>query len=384
MRIIFDACPLGAGQTGIGYYTKQLLTHMTKLSPTDEFFISDALFGSFATINRVQFPLDILPLIKAMQVRFPFMTLYRMLLYVRSIGSGMTGLQGGDIFFGTNFRGVFAEGMKTVLTVHDLSHEYFPEAVEDVNMNYFRSSFPDAVERADLLIADSENTKFDIIKFLQVPEEKIKVIYIGVDKYFQPVADPVQLAGVRHRYSLPEHFILMVGSIQPRKNIAGVLAAMASLLNKHRTFPWKLVLAGGGGWKNEGLADKISALGLEDRVHFTGYVADEDLPALYSLADLFVFPSLYEGFGLPVVEAMACGVPVVTSNNSCLPEIAGDAAVLVDPHDERDIANGMLRLLEDQDLRVQCVNRGLERARMFSWETAARQTLQAFHEIVDA
>ena len=381
MRIAFDATSLGREQCGIGCYTIELLSEMYKLSPNDEFLLTDALLGRFATSERVRFPLEHLTLLKFLKTPFPLMTLFRALLYTGRLATGMTGLAHCDIFFGTNFRGVFAEGMRTVLTIHDMVHEYLPETVQQVNMDYYRSGFPEAVARADLLIAVSDATRNDIIKFLNVSDEKIKVIYNGVDDRFRPVTDPESLARVRQRYRLPERFVLMVGSIQPRKNIDGVLAALKLLAERDVHFPWKLVLAGSEGWKNEGLAEQIRRLGLTDRVHFAGFVTGDDLPVLYSLADLFVYPSLYEGFGLPVVEAMACGVPVVTSNTSCLPEIAGDAALLVDPHDEKDIAEGMLRLLEDRELRTRCIERGETRARMFSWREAASQTLQAFREL---
>lgn len=382
MKILVDACSLSGNKTGIGIYTHRILSEMCLLSKGDTFFLTDAIVGgNITTIDKVRLPLHKTPLLRVMETRFPFMTICRLLLRLRRLATGMTSLKDCDIFFGTNFRGVFREGMKTVLTVHDMVHEYYPETVEEVNLNYYRTEFPAAVARADLLIAVSKETKRDILKFLPVPEAKVKVIYNGVDERFRPVSDPALRAAVADRYRLPERFILMVGSIQPRKNIDGVLLAMASLVKNGSSFPWKLVLAGGGGWKNEGLAGRIRDLGLTDRVHFTGYVADEDLPVLYSLADLFVFPSLYEGFGLPVVEAMACGVPVVTSDSSCLPEVAGDAAVLVNPHDIEDIANGMQRLLEDLELRARCVRLGIERARLFSWKTAAQQTLQAFHEL---
>ena len=382
MRIVFDACSLGAEQTGIGRYTRQLLTEMFKLSPCDEFFISDILLPWFPTTHPVKFPLEVLPILKAMRVTYPFMTAYRAQLYTRQYLRGFAGLRSCDLFFGTNFRGVFKEGMRTVLTVHDLVHEYYPETVQEENLEFFRHSFPSDVQRADLLIAVSEATRQDILKYLGVPPEKVKVIYNGVDHNYRAVMEPEIRMAVRKRYRLPEQFILMVGSIQPRKNIAGALAAIASLRKNGRNFQWKLVLVGGGGWKNEGLVDQVREHGLSDYVIMTGYVSEDDLPVVYSLADLMVFPSFYEGFGLPVVEAMACGVPVVTSNNSCLPEIAGDAAVLVDPHDIGSIADGIRSLLEDQDLRQQCIDKGLARARLFTWEDAARQTLQAFHELV--
>jgi glycosyltransferase involved in cell wall biosynthesis len=286
-----------------------------------------------------------------------------------------------DIFLGTNFRGVFAQGLKTIITVHDLAHEYYPEMVQAHVLQYFRQDFPEAIERADLLIADSENTRRDIIKFHNIPEEKVKLIHIGVDECFQKVTDPFIRNAVVSRYSLPERFMLMVGSIQPRKNIVGVLNAIARLKNGNQGFPWHLVLAGGTSWKSDDLRRRVVSLGLEEIVHFTGYVDETDLPALYSLSELLVFPSFYEGFGLPVLEAMACGVPVVTSNCSSLPEVAGDAAVLVDPHNDAGIAEGIGMLLEDGKLREQCVARGFERARLFSWRSAAEQTLKVFREI---
>jgi len=195
----------------------------------------------------------------------------------------------------------------------------------------------------------------------------------------KPVADGSLLLKVRQRYRLPEQFLLYLGTIEPRKNIQALIKAYA-LLCREKGFCHKLVLAGDMGWKNEGLRELIQGLSLEDSIRFTGYVEDSDLPALYTLADLFVFPSLYEGFGLPVLEAMACGLPVVTSNVSSLPEVAGDAAVLIDPHSLDAIADGMRRMLVDRELRTKCIERGFERAKMFTWEKCAKETVAVFRE----
>jgi glycosyltransferase involved in cell wall biosynthesis len=207
-----------------------------------------------------------------------------------------------------------------------MAHEYYPENVNEKLLRYLKQELPRTARLATLIIADSQNTKMDILKFLNVPENKVKVIYIGIEKAFRPIDNPTILEATRKKYQLPEKFILYVGAIQPRKNIAGLITAY-HLLCQDPNFKYHLVVAGGVGWKKENINHLVRELGLKDRIRFPGYISPSDLPILYSLAEVFVFPSFYEGFGLPVLEAMACGTPVVTSNLSSLPEVGSDAVI---------------------------------------------------------
>jgi glycosyltransferase involved in cell wall biosynthesis len=284
-----------------------------------------------------------------------------------------------DIFHSPDFALPPVRRACTVLTVHDLSFMRVPECSQPSLRTYLLRVVPPSVRRADVVLADSESTRSDVIELLGVSPDRVRVIYPGVDEGFRLVQDTRVLADVRRRYRLPEHFVLSVGTLQPRKNLPRLIEAYAQA---RMDADVKLVIAGGTGWMYEGIFRRVEELGLQSEVHFPGYVADDDLPALYTLADLFVFPSLYEGFGLPPLEAMACGTPVVTSNVSSLPEVVGDAALMVDPRDVEALANAMRRALGEPSLRSAMVQRGLAQAQGFTWARAAGQLLRLYHEAV--
>jgi len=263
---------------------------------------------------------------------------------------------------------------RSVVTVHDLGYLYYPQAHTQWARGYLQWSTAYNARSAAQVIADSQATKDDLIRHCGTPPEKVAVIYPGRDESFAPVRDAALLVAVRERYGIPAPYVISVGTLQPRKNLTGLLDAFVGLLGQGRDL--HLAIAGKKGWLYEPLFARVRELGLEQRVHFVGYVPQQDLPALLSGARLFVLPSLYEGFGLPILEAMACGTPVVCSAVASLPEVAGDAAILVDPHDTAQLAQGMARVLDDPDLSRQLVGKGLERVTRFSWEQCARQTLQ--------
>lgn len=263
---------------------------------------------------------------------------------------------------------------RTLLTVHDLSFLRCPDAFVSALRRYLERVVPRSVARADLVLADSEATRADLIALLGVPPEKVQVLYSGVHPRFRPVPESDEVARLRARYGLGDApYILSVGTLQPRKNYVRLIRAFTQLTNQPTN---QLVIAGGRGWLYE--ETLIEAEKHPDRVRILGFVDEDDLPALYRNAALFAFPSLYEGFGLPVLEAMACGVPVVCSNASSLPEIAGDAALLIDPLDTDGLSAAMARALEDADLRRDMIAAGLAQAARFTWERAARQLLAAF------
>ena len=269
-------------------------------------------------------------------------------------------------------------GTPTVLTVHDLSFVREPDSVMPGMTRHLNRWVPWSVEQADHVIAVSEATRQDLIDLYQTPPEKISVLYHGVTPEFRPIRDPYCLAQVRQKYGPgPQPFILSVGTIQPRKNYQRLLQALAQIDPAYR-----LVIAGSKGWYYETIFAEVKKLGLADRVYLPDFVADADLPALYSAASLFVYPSLYEGFGLPVLEAMACATPVIVSNRSSLPEVVGTAGLLVDPLAVEAMAATIAEVLANQDLQRQLVQNGLIQAAKFTWHDTVVRLLNLYQSIL--
>jgi glycosyltransferase involved in cell wall biosynthesis len=268
---------------------------------------------------------------------------------------------------------------RSVVTVHDLGYLSYPKAHTRFARWYLNWSTRFNAHQAAHLIVDSQATCNDLVIHYGVQRNKITVVYPGVGPGMAPVSSDAELQHVRDRYHLPPEYLLFVGTLQPRKNLNALLEAFASVREQHPQV--QLVLAGKRGWLYRSLFEKCQELGLEPYVHWIGYVPQDDLAALLSAARAFVLPSLYEGFGLPVLEAMACGTPVICSRVSSLPEVAGDAALLIDPNDPFDLANAMNRLLDDSSLRSQLSKRGLQQAARFSWETCAAGTLQVLEAV---
>jgi glycosyltransferase involved in cell wall biosynthesis len=264
-----------------------------------------------------------------------------------------------------------------IVTIYDLSFLLFPQRLQPWRRLYLRWGSTLSARRATRVIAISASTKRDIINLLGVPEEKVDVVPCGVDDDFRPVDEPGLLDELRRRHSLPPRMLLFLGTIEPRKNLTTLLKSYALL--KDWMKPPPLVIGGPKGWRHGEVFSLAEELDLLDEVLFPGYIARDELPLWYNAADLFVYPSLYEGFGLPPLEAMACGTPVVVSNTSSLPEVVGDAGMLVDPTDAEQIARAMERLLTDGDLRDSLRARGLERARTFTWQRTAGDTVTVYN-----
>lgn len=282
-----------------------------------------------------------------------------------------------DIFWGTQHTLPvhLSRDIKAVLTVHDLVHFVFPKTMKPMNLLVNKFLIPPSVHRADAIAADTEWTLSDVERYLRPRRKSLNVVYLGINRAFSP-RDAIKARDrVAQQFGLPTKFLLTVGTFEPRKNIAGLFKAFALIANK---IPHHLAVVGQRGWKNEMVRDEMRRASIHNRIHLLGYVPDEALPDIYSAADVFVFPSVYEGFGLPPLEAMACGVPVVSSNVSSIPEIVGDAAFLVNPHDPLSISEGILKVLGDENLRNQHVALGLKRAAFFTWEKTARQMLSIF------
>lgn len=273
----------------------------------------------------------------------------------------------------------------TLLTVHDLSFVHFPETFPGPLVTYLNRVVPWSIRRATHVLADSASTKKDLINAWQVPEEKITVLHGGVSHIFQPVSDQAAIREVRDRHAMGgEPYLLSVGTLQPRKNYQMLIRAFRPVAAR---WPHNLVIAGGRGWLDDDILAEVKQQDLEGRVKFIGFVTDTDLPPLYSGATLFLFPSLYEGFGLPLLEAMACGAPVITSNSSSLPEIAeadstGVPALQLSPHDEAGWCDAIDQLLDDPNKRAGMVAQGFRRARRFTWASSARQLLGLYRRLI--
>lgn len=267
-----------------------------------------------------------------------------------------------------------------VVTVHDLGYRFFPKAHRLKARLYLELTTRYSAWRADRVLADSHATRRDLIRQYGTPERKIRVVYPAVEGIAR--ASEPQIAALRAAHSLPERYLLFLGTLQPRKNVTRLVQAFATYLARSGDPDLHLVLAGQIGWLFDPVRDLWAHLPktFHARVRLLGYVADSDVAALYSGALAFVFPSLYEGFGFPVLEAMRCGAPVLCSATSSLPEVAGDAALLVNPLDVAQIADGIERIVNDSALRTELVARGYAQAASFTWQHAAQQTFQVLRE----
>jgi len=378
LRVGFDATSAVRQGGGIGRYTRELLRALAAADTASDyrlFFASRSVFHPLPSLPSnfrvTHLPLDDIWLVRVWQrARLPLPV------------NWLTGPI--DLFHSPDFTlPPVRRGTRTLLTVHDLSFIRDPESATPVLRDYLNAVVPRSVARADHVLADSQATRADLVELYRTPAEKISVLYSGVHESFQPVTD---LAAVRARYSLGDApFVLAVGTLQPRKNYVRLIQAFAAISNlQPRTSNLHLVIAGDKGWRYDAIFAEVEKLGLRDRVLFPGFVADADLPALYSAARVLAYPSIYEGFGLPMLEAMACGTPVVTSTASCMPEVAGDAALLVPPTDVDALAAALDRALTDEALRADLIAKGRARARQFSWAKSAQQLLEIYHAVCAA
>lgn len=288
-----------------------------------------------------------------------------------------------DMFHATDFVLAPSAARHQLVTVHDLAFLFFPDAAMPSLHRYLNVVVPRSVKRADHLLADSHHTAQDLQEQWQIASTRITVVQGAVDHTrYHPITASEQTQAVRQRYGIGDDpYILALSTLQPRKNFTRLIEAFYHA-RQTGNLPHKLVIGGKKGWLYETIFARVQELKLTDQVIFPGFVDEADLPVLYCGAEFFAYPSLYEGFGIPIIEAQACGTPVLTATNSCLPEAGGDAAVYVEAEDVQDIAEGLLKLAQDAELRDNLRQAGLRNAAQFTWQRSARQLLNAYDAVL--
>lgn len=379
MRIAFDAQPLlYANKTGIAYCEEQLTHAYMKLFAKDEYALDvfsvnkeiekdnlEQFYVNGVVINKTHFPRK----------------LYRVLNLLRLCPHRFLFRNSRDITHFFNFYIPFGVHGKKVVTIHDMAFKAYPETVYWKTKLMLNLSMRATIKRADHIVTVSEFSKKEIMKYYGLSEDKVSVVRNGVNlNRFHSNYTESEKIEIREKYALPKDYILYLGTLEPRKNIKNLLLAYRSVRKQDKTFP-TLVIAGGKGWLYNEIFETIKVFDLEQSVLFTGYVDEADVAPLLCQAQIFCFPSLYEGFGMPVLEAMACGVPVLTSNNSSLDEIAKDAALKVNPEDTHDIAEGLFRLWKDKELCKQMVVYGKIRAHEYTWDKAATELNMVYQKL---
>ena len=357
---------------GPNWYIYNMLTHLPAVDPELQYsaFLSEPNFSPphGMRVSRPQWPTG---------------SPYSRIVWEQLIAPIALRRQKVDLFHAMAFVAPIASPCPTVVTVFDLGFLLFPAAFKTMNRIYLRTMTKASSRKAKRVIAISDSTRRAVIAKLGIPGDRVETIYCGVDPSFHPPS-AAEVQAFREEKSLPEHFVFFLGTIEPRKNVSRLVEAFAALpasSSMEASSP-HLIIAGGRGWFSDPVFARIEELGIKDRVHVVGYVPEEEKMLWYGAATCFCYPSLYEGFGLPPLEAMACGVPVITSDTSSLPEVVGDAGLTVPPDQTSALSEALHRVLSDGVLRATLSEKGLARAVKFSWAESARQTAAVYRAAI--
>ena len=363
MRVGIDARLVYYSQAGIGQYIIHLVNGLAKVDTETDYILLQSRKDETTILEQPNF--------RRVSLWTP--SHHRLERYSLNVELMRLGL---DVLHSPDFIPPHKPSCKSVITVHDLAFLLYPHFLTKESARYY-GHIDQAVRWTDHIIAVSENTKRDTVEHLGVPESKITVVYEAANPIYRPLDKAAAQQEVRNRQGVEGPFILFVSTIEPRKNVPTLLQALRQLLECYKE-DVRLVLAGGEGWLCEDVYQAVEDLRLGDRVHFVGRVSSEDLLYLYNAAEMLAHPAFYEGFGLPPLEAMACGLPTIVSNVASLPEVVGDAGLLIDPHNVDELTVAMWRVLNDEQLRREMREKGLRQAALFSWERAARETLAIY------
>jgi glycosyltransferase involved in cell wall biosynthesis/SAM-dependent methyltransferase len=374
MKIAIDVSLTGGESAGVASYTRGLLEGLAAIDTENEY----VLYSYVDLAQASHWSLPQKPNFSLRSVRLGGEHWER--VWFKAELPPKETLEGVDVIHSPFFNAPREHNGALVVTVHDISFLLQPQFHTEANRLHCLQGTLKAALHADRILAVSHQTKKDLMEYFAIPEERIRVIYEAPRKVYHPERDIDLIQGTLERLQIYRNFILFVGSLEPRKNLNSLLQSYATYVERH-SGQELLVVAGARGWLNEDISRIVAKLELGERVKFLGYVEEPDLRALYNAAKLFVYPSIFEGFGLPPLEAMACGAPVITSNTSSLPEVVGDAAILVNPYNSEELCEAMRTVLCDDDLRSTLRSKSLERAKLFSWERAAKETLAVYEEI---
>ncbi|HEX6484251.1 MAG TPA: glycosyltransferase family 1 protein [Ktedonobacteraceae bacterium] len=379
MRIAIDYTAAIRQGAGVGNYVRSLVDAMLAQDTTNEY----TLLTSGRPTRERPFPIG--KNVRGRSILIPDHYLnilwyrWRLPLYANFFTGQV------DIYHGPDFVLPPLNGkLRKIVTVHDLAFLEHPEYAVPELTAYLTRVVPEAVASADIVAAVSQVTAQTLTEHFKIPPEKIPIVPNGIRPYFQRITDPILLGATLHKYGLKHPLVLGVGTLEPRKNHPGLIKAFykaQSSGGKGKQRPAMLALAGGPGWMYDETRQLVADLKLEKKVRFLGRVSELELITLYSLADVFAYPSFFEGFGVPPLEAMACGAPVITSNTSSLPEIVGDAALLVDPHNTGEIAQAITRLLENEELREELREKGYQQVKQYTWPNSARKMLSVYEKL---
>jgi len=368
MKIVINTIPLFSPLTGVGHYIYNLLIEFQRLRPDIQYTF---YYGYFGKKLKVYGEAAVFDRLREWAKKSPVVSPYARKLKDTLV---QINLRKYDLYFEPNFIPLNIRSKKIVATVHDFSFHLHPEWHPRERTEYFSRNFFKRIEKADLIITGSRYIEREAFDLFNGKDLRIVTIYYG----YNDVLFNTHKKAEEEKASPLGNYILFVGSIEPRKNLLGLLKAYL-LLPEYIKKDFKLLLTGYKGWGNQEIVERMEQL--KGRVNYLGYLNNEELAALYRGASCLVFPSFYEGFGLPPLEAMACGCSVVVSNVASLPEVCGEAAYYVNPYDVESIAEGMYKVLTDEDLRRSLIEKGLERAKLFSWEKSAKEHLKVFEEV---
>lgn len=360
--IIIDARIVNHQLNGIARYTYELVRRVSNISYyklkllVNDMVLGKEIFGEFKNIEFIE-------------MKSKFLSLKEQLELPKILNK----YKGKAIFHSPSFVGSPFVKIDTIMTIHDLNHLRFPQFYTKFHKYYYDYIVKISAKKCSKLLTVSNFSKQELVEWLNCDENNIIVTYNGIDDRFKVISDRNKLENVREKYNLPDRFILYIGNQKPHKNVETLISSMKYIEGI------KFAINGNG---NESINKAIKENGVENKILKIGFVDEEDLPYVYNLATVFIFPSLYEGFGLPPLEAMACGCPAIVSNTSSLPEVVGDAALKVEPRDDKGFANAINKLLEDEEMRNQMINKGLIRVKEFSWDKLAEDTVTVYSQVM--
>lgn len=375
MKVSIELQPCLKNKSGIGIYTYELAKRMQEYSDIE---LEGNIFN-FLSRNAIENDICDLNFKKNICTLFPY-SVYRKIWSRIPIKYNYLFRRNADIYQFFNFVIPPKISGKVITTIHDLTYILYPETMDESNRKRLEKDMHHTVKRADYIITISESSKRDIAKYLKIDEKKIQVIYPGVDETYKKLLSNEEIATVKSKYNIDGKYLLYLGTLEPRKNIETIIRAY-NCFKKVDKDNIKLVLAGKKGWLYDSIFSLVKEYGVQEDVVFTDYIDDFDKAPLYQGAEIFLFPSLYEGFGMPVIEAMASKTPVITSNSSSLPEAAGDAAIITDPLDYIKISESIELILNNDKLREKMINEGVKQANKFNWDLSAEKLKDIYYDL---